>query len=239
MGGRALTTPETGLKWHNTISKETKRQRLPAPALMRRPGGVLAVAGLGSIWGSLVCCQGREALSGHAGVRQTWHSSRSCCRGRGDVRKYLFLSSNKVQFVPSCCAVFSSFLPPSLPLPGPQVPCPLPLNPPPWHSWGCHPEVRSGGPPCCPGQPGGRVFPVCKGTKCISFSVSVCLSVCACVCFPCPICLCSMPAPHDCLPQHTLRAGPWPCWPPCRTWTWGPGRWRCLSAWWQVLPTWR
>lgn len=36
MGGRTLTTPETGLKWHNTISKETKSQRLPAPALMRR-----------------------------------------------------------------------------------------------------------------------------------------------------------------------------------------------------------
>ena len=40
--------------------------------------------------------------------------------------------------------------------------------------------------------PGGRAFPVSKGTKCISLSVSVCLFVCACVC----VCVCVSPSPR-------------------------------------------
>lgn len=57
-GDRALTIPETGFKWHNTISQETTSQRPLGPALMR-PGRVLAMAALGPIWGSLVHCQGQ------------------------------------------------------------------------------------------------------------------------------------------------------------------------------------
>lgn len=88
----------------------------------------------------------------------------------------------------------------------------------------------------------------CRETKHISFSVFVCLSVCVCV-SPCPVCSLSVCAPSPSQlpvaappplpPQHTLKAGPWPCWHPCRMWTWGPGRWRCLSAWWRVLLTWK
>lgn len=70
------------------------------------------------------------------------------------------------------------------------------------------------GPLCYPGWPGGRAFPVSRGTKCISLSVSVCPSVCACVCVslaPCVSAPCVPPmAASPSTPRKPVpgRAGP-------------------------------
>lgn len=108
------------------------------------------------------------------------------CRGCGDTQKYLFLSSNKVQFVPSWCAVWYYFPPPSLPSvslsltpAAPEFPLPSPAG-----VAVLKPGLR---PPCGPGQPGGWAFPLSPKEQ--NASLSLCLSVplCVRVCLPHPV----------------------------------------------------
>lgn len=156
--------------------------------------------------------------------------------------KRCFLAQIKSSLYPAgvlCCFFSAAVSAPTWPLRVPALDAlPLPLSSilpsPAWVA------ILKPGPgvPCCPGRAGGLSLSPKEQNASLSLylSVSLCVRVCVslapCVLFhACPL----WPLP----PQHILKAGPWPCWPPCRTWTWGPGRWRCLSAWWRVLPTWR